>query len=31
MIQSRPYCDTMSLEETTLSNMWKIAALLEVL
>lgn len=31
MADQRPKCDTMSLEEATISNMWEIAALVEVL
>jgi hypothetical protein len=31
MSRPRPKCDTMSLEDATISNMWEIAALLEVL
>ena len=31
MSNDRPTRDTMSLEEATVSNMWKMAALVEVL
>ena len=31
MSDDRPKCDNMSLEEATVSNMWEIAAIVEVL
>ena len=31
MSNDRPKCDTMSLEEATVSTMWEIAAIVEVL
>jgi hypothetical protein len=31
MSQPRPQCDTMSLGEGTVFNMWEIAALVEVM
>ncbi len=31
MSNDRPKCDTMSIEEATVSNMWEIAAIVELL
>ena len=31
MSDDRPTCETLSLEEATVSNMWEIAAIVEVL
>ena len=31
MSDQRPKCESMSIEEVTVSNMWKIAAIVEVL
>lgn len=31
MSNDHPKCDTLSLEEATISNMWEIAALVELL
>jgi hypothetical protein len=31
MSDERPKCETMSIEEATISNMWEMAAIVEVL